>query len=408
MPTYTYTARDAMGDPASGSIEAKNQMDAIRSLQREGYVVTNIRIGGEVVDADTIRLRNASKYVKKDEVIGLSQQLSVMLETGVPLSEALTAYVDQAKPGPMKKVMSVVAQRINSGASFSDSMKEFPAVFPYLMVSLMRASEASGTMGLMLKRISEYLAKDRKTAKQIKGALTYPMIMVSIASVVTVFLVVFVLPKFAKIYEGKEAALPASTKFVIGMSKFVTAEWPMIIAGLVGVTLAALAFRATRFGRRAIDRAKTSLPLIGPVFTNFYLTRATSTLGTLLASGVSLLDAIRIVRGVTRNSLWEELWNETELALTSGRTLSEVVVNSHLIPPAVAQMIAAGERTGQLPQVLDKIAESSEADLDNAIRNGTQYIEPAMIVFMGISIGGLAISLLLPIFNVANVMSGSG
>jgi len=402
MPTYAYNARDALGEAVTGTIESKNQQEAIRCLQRDGYVVTNIRIGGGV-DADAVRLRNASKYVKTDDIIGLSKQLSVMLETGVPLSEALSAYVDQCKPGPMKKIMSVVASRINAGSAFSGAMKEFPIVFPTLMVSLMRASEASGTMGLMLKRISGYLERDRKTAKQIKGALTYPMIMVAIASVVTVFLVVYVLPKFAKIYESKEAALPASTKFVIGLSRFVSAEWPLIIVSIALLVGGGLAFRATKPGRRAIDKAKISVPLIGPVFTNYYLTRSMSTLATLLASGVSLLDAIRIVRGVTGNVHWQALWDETEQALTTGRTLNEVVVNSHLIPPAVSQMIAAGERTGKLPEVFDAIAESAEEDLDNTIKNG-----PAMIIFMGVTIGGLAISLLLPIFNVANVMSGKG
>ncbi|MEQ9616937.1 MAG: type II secretion system F family protein [Phycisphaerales bacterium] len=406
MPTYSYNARDEAGQSATGTLEAKNQHEAIKCLQRDGLVVTGIRIGGAGVDAATIRLRNASKYVKKHEVIGLSQQLSVMLETGVPLSEALTAFVDQSKAGPFKKVISVVAQRINSGMPFSDAMREFPHVFPNLMVSLMQASEASGTMGLMLRRISEYLEKDRKTAKQIKGALTYPMIMVSIASVVTVFLVVYVLPRFAKIYESKEAALPASTQFVINTSRFISANWMLLIVAIAAIVVGAFTFRAMPFGRRLIDRAKLKLPIIGPVFTNFYLTRATSTLGTLLASGVALLDAIRIVKGVTKNAMWEQLWEDTEHALTTGRTLSEVVVNSLLVPPSVAQMINAGEKTGKLPEVFDKISESSESDLDNSIKNSTQYIEPAMIVFMGVTIGGLAISLLLPIFNVATVMSG--
>jgi len=408
MPTYSYNARDELGEQTTGSIEAKNQHEAIKCLQRDRFVVTGIRLGGAGVDKASIRLRNASKYVKKNEVIALSQQLSVMLDTGVPLSEALSAIVDQSKPGPFKKVISVVTQRINSGTPFSEAMREFPAVFPNLMVSLMQASEASGTMGLMLKRISEYLEKDRRTSKQIKGALTYPTIMISIASVVTVFLVVYVLPRFAKIYESKEAALPMSTQFVINLSKFVSAEWPFIIAGIAAVVGGFFGFKATEFGRRFIDNLKIRTPIIGSVFTNFYLTRSMSTLSTLLASGVSLLDAIRIVRAVTKNAMWEKLWDDTELAITTGHTLSEVVVNSLLVSPSVAQMISAGERTGKLPDVFDKIAEAAESDLDNSIKNSTQYIEPAMIVFMGVTIGGLAISLLLPIFNVATVMSEGG
>ncbi|MEO1130011.1 MAG: type II secretion system F family protein, partial [Planctomycetota bacterium] len=304
------------------------------------------------------------------------------------------------------RVLTVISDRVTAGVNFSDAVEEFPKVFPPLMISLIRASEASGTMGSMLGRIADYLNKERKTIRQIKGALTYPMIMVSLALVVTSFLVVWVLPRFAKIYESRSAALPAPTQVILSVSNFITEHWVAIVAGMVGLTVTAVFVRMTAFGRRVIDTFKVRAPVIGPMFTHFYLTRATRTLGTLIASGVTLLDAVRIVRGVTANVLWTRLWEDMESSMTQGKTVASVILESELIPPTTGQMIAAGERGGRLPEVLERVASATEEDLDVAIKNGTQLIEPAMILFMGLTVGGIAIALLLPIFSVANVMSG--
>ena len=405
MYTFAYKARASDGSAATGTVEARTRTDALRQLQREGMTVTDIRLGTTPVDPDKIRLGTAARSVKRDEVIALSAQLSVMLETGVPLSDAMSAYVEQSKNDGTRKIIGVIHDRVSGGVSFSDALTEFPKVFPSLMVSLMRASEASGTMGMMLGRIADYLGKERKTVKQIRGALTYPAIMGTLAITVTLFLVVGVLPRFARIYESREAALPAPTKIVMAISNFLTGHGVLIGVGVVSFIAALLLFRMTTSGRRIFDTLKIKAPVIGPMFTQFYLTRATRTLGTLLESGVPLLDAVRIVRGVTGNVLWQDLWDRTEESLTGGYTLSEVVIESPLVPPAISQMIAAGERTGRLPEVLARVAESTEEQLDEAIKSGTQLIEPMMIMFMGVTVGGIAIALLLPIFTVANVMS---
>ncbi|MDX2114824.1 MAG: type II secretion system F family protein [Planctomycetota bacterium] len=405
MPTFAYRARDMHGAPVEGQIEARSQGDALRLLDREGKTVTDIRVGAKAIDPAEARARQASGGVKRDEIISFSSQLAVMLETGVPLAEALDAFVKSANVGGLRRVMQIVAERIHAGVPFSAAMLEFPRVFPGLMVSLMQASEASGRMGEMLGRISEYLAKERRTARQIRGALTYPAVMIAIAVVVTTFLVTWVLPKFAKIYESREAALPTITKVVIGSSRVLIEHWPWFVGGLGAMVAGFLVMRGTAGGRRALDMFKLRAPVVGPMFRAFYLTRACRTLGTLLASGVPLLEAVRIVRGVTENSQWERLWLDLEASLTTGKTVAEVVSASWLIPPQVAQMIAAGERSGRLPEVLDRIGVSTEADLDEAVKSATQLIEPAMIIFMGGTIGGIAIALLLPIFNVANVMA---
>lgn len=406
MLSFAYRGYGAGGTAESGVIESRSQTDAMRELQRRGTTVTDIRLGSAPVDTEAILNRHASGNVRRDDVIAFTAQLAVMLETGVPLREALKAYVQQSKPGPLRRIMSTIADRITGGASFSEAISEFPKVFPRMMISLMRASEATGTMDVMLGRISSYLGKERRTARQIKGAMTYPAVMIALALTITGFLVVWVLPRFAKIYESREAALPTLTKVVLGSSRFVIGNWPAIVA--VAAVVAGLLFvvRMMPRGRRIIDLLKVRTPVIGPMYAKFYLTRATRTLGTLLGAGVALLEAIRIVRGVTENALWSELWDEVEQSMTSGRSITDAIITTKLIPPAVAQMIAAGERTGRLPEVLDRVSAAAEEELDEAVKNATQLIEPAMIVFMGVTIGGIAISLLLPIFSVSSVMSG--
>lgn len=411
MPIYHYNARTSTGETTSGTVDAPTQHEALRAVQREGKVVTEIALGVApatvmAADDEVIRLRAASASIRREEVISMTAQLSVMLETGVPLSEALQAFCKQSRRGGLKRVMEHVSGRITSGQPFSDAIKEFPRPFPPLMVSLMKASEASGKLGMMLGRVSEYLSKERKIVRQIKGALTYPAVMVTMAFTVTGFLVVFVLPRFAKIYGNKKAALPAITRYVMAVSEFMIMHWGWIVAALLAVAGAVISLRFYRAGRFWIDSFKVKAPLIGKMFSQFYLARASRTLGTLLASGVQLLDAVRIVRGVTGNALWQKLWDDAEKSMTSGQSLSEVMSRSTLIPPATGYMIAAGERTARLPDVFTRIADSTEEELDQTIKSVTQMIEPAMIIFMGVVIGGIAVALLLPIFSVAHVMSG--
>lgn len=404
MYTYSYKSRDASGRPQSGVIQARTQSEALRMLQSEGKSVLEIRVGVRPQSSEQARRRSTGSQVKREEVIAFASQLSVMLETGVPLGDALQAFMDQTRSTHLKNVVEQVADKVVSGVSFSSAMAEYPRVFPPLMISLMEASEASGTMGMMLGRIADYLASERRTLRQIRGALTYPFIMLTFSLGVTVLLVAWVLPRFARLYESREAALPAATRIVMDISNFVTTQWPVLVAGATALVVIAMSMRMFGWGKGAVDRLKLASPVFGPIFTSFYLTRATRTLGTLLASGVGLLDAVRIVRGVTNNVLWEDLWRSLDQSITSGRTISEVVIESKLIPSSVAQMIVAGEKSGRLPMVLEKVADTTEEDLNDAIKHGTQLIEPTMIIFMGGLIGFIAIALLLPIFNVSSIM----
>jgi len=405
VPTYSYKARDVRGGLQTGVTDAPAEQDALRSLREEGLTVIDLTLGGEPQAANAALTRHAARNVKREEVIAFSSQLSVMLETGVPLSEALSAYLVQSRGGNLRRVVDVVADRINSGVSFSASIALFPAVFPSLMVSLLQASEATGTLGAMLGRVSEYLGKERRTRRQIRGALAYPLAMVSLAVTVTVFLIAWVLPRFAKIYESRSAALPTPTRVLLGASDWLVSHWLGLAVG-IGLAVVLLAiFRESRKGRRVIDWLKLNTPLIGPIFRNFYTARAARTLGTLLASGVMLPEAVRITRGLTDNVWWSDLWDDMEQSMTSGGTIGDVALASPLLTPSYAQMIAAGERSGRLSTVLERIGAVAEEDLDEAVKTSTQMIEPLMIVFMGATIGGVALALLLPIFTMGSAMA---
>ncbi len=404
MPTYTYKARDARGRSLAGGIDAASEHLAIQQLREDGLSVTEIRLTSALVNVEALRIKQASKSVKREEVISFSSQLSVMLETGVPLSESLDAYLAQSRQTGIRRIVEIVADRIHSGVSFSAAISEFPKSFPPLMISLLRASEAAGALDTMLGRIADYLVKERRTLKQIKGALMYPVVMISMAVIVTVFLVGWVLPKFARIYESRAASLPKPTQILLSVSGFITTYWPWLLGALIASVAFALVFRRTETGIRCVDWLKIRMPIIGPIFTNFYLTRSTRTLSTLLASGVTFPDAVDIVRDLTGNVLWRDLWDDVKNSMTAGRPVTETLLASDLVPASIAQMIAAGERTGQLPMVLDRIATVCEEDLEEAIKNSTQMIEPIVITVMGGLIGGIAIALLLPIFTMGSAI----
>jgi type IV pilus assembly protein PilC len=406
MPRYAYSARDGMGVMRTGIVEGRTESDAVARLRDDELTVTEIRIATQIGGDDRRRIDAVARRVRREEVIAFTDQMAVMLETGVPLSEALDAFLQQTRPGPFRQVTEVVADRITSGLSFSVAISEFPRVFPRLMVSLLEASEAAGALDVMLRRVSDYLASERQTRRQIRGALAYPAVMLTMACAVTTFLVLWVLPRFASIYEARSAALPTPTRVLLGVSGAVQSNGVLILAGLAACVVGFIVFRRSDDGRRLIDAAKVQAPIVGPILKNFYLTRVTRTLATLLDAGVTLPDAIRILKGVVNNQMWADTWKSLEEAITSGRTIGEVVLDSPVIPASVGQMISAGERTGRLPEVLVRVADVTERDFNESVKAGAQMIEPVMIMVMGVMIGGVAVALLLPIFTIGNAVTG--
>jgi len=409
MARYLYKARDSRGETVSGVVDAVSDSAAGAKLREEGKVIVSLREvrDGEFEDAPTMSLTQHARRVKRDDVIYFSHQMAVMVETGVPLGEALDSLTQQTDSPHFRAVMEDVTSNVQAGASLSSSLARHPRVFPDIMVSLLEASEASGTMGEMLERISTYLSKERATMKKVRGAMMYPAFMLAMAIGVTMFLVMFVMPRFASIYGNRGAALPLPTRVLLGTSNFMTHYWWAWGSGLVVAIVTLVWFSRTPGGRIVFDRLKLSTPIIGPMMRQLYLTRAMQTMGTMVAAGVPMLDMIAITRRVTQNVLYEELWDEVDERLRHGQQLSDPLSESDLIPRSISRMIASGEKAGRLGQVMQKIASFTEADFDESVIRATQFIEPVMVSVMGVIIGGVAVSLLLPVFSIGKVMAGN-
>lgn len=410
--TFSYRVRDPHGEIIAGQMSAASAEEVALRLRNDGKYVVSVEERGLIdqprLDKEQIRRNEAAKRIRRDDVIAFAQQLAVMLDAGVPLSEALQTFCRQTKSVEFRTVLNVLSERVCAGEPLSTAMAQWPRVFPRLMVSLMKASEASGTLAMMLSRVGGYLAKERKTAKQIKGALSYPLFMLTLGIAITVFLMSVVLPRFAKLYEQRSAMLPAPTRFLLSVSEFLTGQWMYYGPAIAALVIGFLVWRTFPSGRRTLDWMRLHVPILRTLFSQLYLTRATRTLSTLLSAGVALLDAIAITRGVTANVYWEDLWHDVEVGLRDGHSISELFAHADVVPANVASMIIAGDKAGKLPEVLEKIAVFSEEELDSAVKQTTAFIEPLMICLMGLVVGGVAIALLLPVFTIGNVMSGQG
>lgn len=408
--TYSYRARDRGGRIVTGNIVASTTQEVGARLRADGktvLVIDNKPLSASPkLSSDQVRHNEAAKRVKRDDVISFAQQVSVMLETGVPLTEALDAFRSRVGSKEFRAVLDVLTNDICSGEPLSAAMSRWPRVFPNIMVSLIKASEASGTMSMMLGRVGNYLAKERRTAKQIKGAVSYPAFMMLAGVVLTVFLMTFVLPKFARIYESRSASLPTPTKLLLGLSDFITGQYMYYGPVLVVLAIALVLWKRSAQGRRVLDWLRLNIPVLRGMYSQLYITRSARTMATLLAAGVNLLDIISICRGVTSNAQFDALWADMEAGVREGRQMSEAVFECRYIPANVASMISSGERSGRLSQVMERIAEFSEQELDDAVRQATAFIEPIMIIFMGLLVGAVAMALLLPIFSMGNVVAG--
>ena len=436
MPQFQYKARDGQGRLNTGTLAAPSASQAGAMLRGQGMFVIAINEalnkavkaaakpaakpakskaqattkprGKTIDDADDDEWEPVvgRQKIRRQDVITFAHQLAVMVETGVSISEALSCCAEQSESEGFKRVLEEVTDLVRGGQPLSSALSEHPKVFPSVMVSLVRASEMSGTMGRMLDRISKYMAKEASTTRKIKGALTYPAIMIGAVVLITTGLLVFVLPRFAAIYADRGAALPAPTRLLMGLSDSVQHQWWAYLAGVAALIGVVISGFTTDGGRRVVDTLKINAPVIGALFRKLYITRSMRTLGTMVEAGVPILDMIPIVRSVTNNHHYDQLWDEVDHRLRNGSQLSASLFSSELIPRSISQMVFAGEKAGRLGDVLYKVAEYTEEEFDEQVKQSTTYIEPAMVVTLGAIIGFVAIALLLPIFQVSQVAAG--
>jgi len=363
--------------------------------------------------------------VKQAELILFTTQLAVMLDSGVALSDAIDAIAEQTEPGTFKMIIVDVAETIKSGENFSAALTDYPKVFNSMFISMVKASEASGRMVEMLRVISGYLNFEADTRKRIKGALTYPFIMALMAVVATGTLMFFVLPRFMKIYEARGATLPKITQVLVSFSK-VLGDFKAMTTIVTAVILASAAlyyWAQTSAGRRVIDFIKIRTPVLGTMFIDMVVTRSMRIMATMVSTGVSLLDSVEVIGSSCENYYFQRLWAGTDKKIRDGYQLSESILISmggegtslstkerkkkrnQLIAPGVIQMLRAGEKSGKLGEVCDKISAFYEKKLEASIRSVTVLIEPLMITILGAIIGTISIALLLPVFNISSVIA---
>ena len=368
------------------------------------------------------RLRTAR--VKQSELILFTTQLSVMLDSGVVLSDALDAIVEQAEQSALKMIIIDVAEVVKGGENFSGALTAYPRAFNSMFISMVKASEASGKMAEMLRVLSGYLDFENETRKRIKGALTYPFIMALMAVAATGTLMFFVLPRFTRIYEARGAALPRLTQMLVAFSKMLGDLQVMtaVLTLVISVSVALYYWAGTLTGRRVIDFIKIRTPVLGTMFIDAVVTRSMRIMATMVNTGVSLLDAIEVIRGSCENYYFQRLWAGADGKIRDGYQLSESIQLSQsaegapfgkknrrmppqLIAPGIIQMLRAGEKSGKLGEVSDKISVFYEKKLETSIKRVTALVEPLMIIVLGGIIGTIAIALLLPVFRISSVIA---
>jgi type IV pilus assembly protein PilC len=393
--TYQYRVRDPMGRTHTGTIDAATEDDAAQQLRRDGFQVLDLD------DGDGGGTGLFARKVSKSEVIYLTSQLAIMADTGITISSALAGLVEQEENPSLRRVLESLKNSVESGEDFSAALAQYPKLFDRTYVSLVRASEATGSLGPMLDRIASYLRKEMETRSKVRAAMAYPAVMMFVAIGVTVFLLTYILPKFTPLFESKGEDLPGPTKIMMSISGAITGYWYLWLGGLLLAVVLYVVAKRTESGRQALDWVKINLPILGPMFRKVTISRSIRTLGTMLASGVPTVESIRLCGQVAGNYHYERVWENVLDQVTSGKRICEVLSGNPLFPKVLVQMISSGEETGKLDYVLERVSEYYEQEVETALKTTTSLIEPIMITVMGVIVGGIGMALLLPIFSLS-------
>lgn len=409
MPVFTYAARDDTGKLIEGDVTASSRMEAARIVRSEGRCVVRVdahssRSSFSKTPSKAMPRRQGSGKFKQEDVIFFTNQLAVMVETGVSLVDALDACVHKGNSPRFAVALDSVIEQVRGGMEFSAAVSEHPRVFPSLYVSLIKASEASGQLAPILIRLAENLQRQQDTNRKIKGALMYPLVMSFFALGVTVFMVSYVLPKFKDIYAGREDRLPAITKLLLNFSDLVVGYGLYALGASVVVGVGGFFYLRTPSGRWKAEQLKLRIPLVGPLFHKAYQARSLRTLGTMIQSGVAMLDAVQLTKNVCGSLHYERMWTTANERIQQGQQISEALADYQEFPQAVLKMISAGERSGRLGTVMERVAAFGEDELNAAIKTLTGMIEPAIIMVLGVVVGGLVLALLLPIFTISRAL----
>ena len=411
MELYTYKGISA-GKYIEGEIEALNQDEASHKLKEQKIIITNLTRGKKKKDAKKDKPKGKGfslfkKKVKNEDLVVFSKQFATMVKAGLPILNVLEMLRDQVENPAMRDVVEDIRKSLEGGVSLSKSFEKYPDLFDNVYVNLVKAGEASGKLDVFLLKIVDALEKREKIKKKIKSALMYPSIMFTVAIVVSAFMLIKVVPVFAKMYDGMGIALPKPTAVILGMSDFLRGTGGLVM--LISIISFVVAFKYLTTKNAAIrykwHRQVLRLPVFGDLILKSLIARISLILGNLSAAGVNLLESLDIAKSVSNNVVVTEAIDNVKKGVFSGETLTKLFLKEPLFPPTFSQLISVGEQTGQLDEMFNSVAMYYEEEFDGAVDNMSSLIEPIMIVFMGLMIGGLMIAMYSPIFNVGALIN---
>lgn len=396
MATFTYTARAFNGDLRTATIDASSRDDVIAQLRKQRLSVVKI-------DQDAAKKVGRGSIKTRDVVI-FTRQFSTMINSGLPLVQALTILAEQTDNKALAEVTKKVVFDVESGNTVADALSKHPRAFTNLYVNMVAAGEAGGILDTILLRLATFLEKNDALVRKVKGAMIYPAVIMSVAAIAVVVLLIFVIPVFAGMFASAGQALPLPTRIVIGASGFLRSYWWIIGAIIIVGGYSGKKYYATPSGKLVIDRFMLRMPVLGDVLRKSAVSRFTRTLGTLISSGVSILEGLEITAKTAGNRVIQDAIMQSRSSIAGGDTIAQPLQKSKVFPPMVISMIAVGEQTGGLDEMLSKIADFYDEEVDAAVSNLLSLLEPIMIVFLGVVVGGMVVAMYLPIFDMVNAV----
>lgn len=402
MATFVYSGKTMSGEMRKGEIQAASLAQATAALRRQQVVPSTISPKKSLMARmNEVEIPGLTKGVTTKDIVIFSRQFATMIDAGLPLVQCLDILASQQENAQFKKVLVDVKGSVEGGTTFADALRKHPKVFDPLYVNLIAAGEIGGILDTILARLSAFLEKTEKLKGKVKGAMTYPVVVIIIACLVVTGLLLWVVPIFEDMFAGFGQALPAPTQVVVNLSNLIKSYWYYIIGCLVAAFVVFKQSYKTEKGRFVIDKAFLKIPVFGDLIRKTAVARFTRTLGTMLSSGVPILEALEIVSKTSGNVVIEAAVMKARTSLSQGKTLAEPLTETKVFPGMVTQMISVGESTGALDAMLSKIADFYEDEVDAAVEALTSLIEPLLMVFLGVVVGGLVIALYLPIFQIA-------
>ena len=405
MAKFAWEGKTRTGKVQKGTMEANDENAVMAHLRNQGIMPTNVKAAGKGLDME-IKIPGMEPKVQTKDLVVFTRQFSTMIDAGLPLVQCLDILSRQQENKTFKKILTEVKEAVESGSTFADALAKHPKVFDELFVNLVAAGEVGGILDTILNRLAAYIEKAQKLKKQVKSAMTYPTTIIGIAFVVIAVILIFVIPAFETMFADFGKALPMPTQVVINISNFVQDYVLVIIGAIAFVIIALKQIYRNRKGREVIDAVSLKLPVFGILIRKVAVAKFTRTLGTMISSGVPILDGLEIVAKTAGNKTVEYAIYKVKQSISEGKTIAEPLEKSGVFPPMVCQMIAVGEQAGSIDTMLNKIADFYDDEVDDAVSNLTAMMEPLLMLFLGTTVGGLVIAMYLPIFELAGAAGG--